>query len=98
MAIPSSRKRSNEECKSVRETDCEAPSGLSRILEIYLMGQSNYKIVNGSHHFSGIANGHASGVLLEGHISSVMQSCFNAQMLTTKTKQELWCEFFYRTN
>ena len=85
MVIPRSGKRSSEECKIVREMSSEPPSSLGCILEICLMDQSDHKIVNGSHHFAGIANGLASGILFESHISSVMQTCFNTPMIAAKT-------------
>ena len=63
----------------------EPSSSMGRILEICLMDQSDNKIVIGSYDFTGIANGHASTILFERHISSVMYSCFNAPMIAAKT-------------
>jgi hypothetical protein len=85
MANPRSGKRSSEEYKSVREMGSEPPSSLGYILEICLVDQSDNKIVNGCHDFAGIANGHASSILFESHISSVMQTCFNPPMIAAKT-------------
>jgi len=79
MAFPRSGKWGSEKGKSLRKMSGEPPSSLSSILEICLMDQSDHKIVNGSHIFPGMTDGHASGILLECHISSVMQSGFNAQ-------------------
>jgi hypothetical protein len=63
------------------------PSGLGGILKIGLTDQSDHKIINRSHDFASIANGHARDILFEGYISSVMQSCFNAPMSASKTQQ-----------
>jgi hypothetical protein len=60
-------------------------SCLGCILETCLMDQSDHKIVDRSHDFAGIANGHACAILFESYISSVMQSCFNPPMLAAKT-------------
>ena len=84
MAFPKSGKRGGEQGKSLREMSSEPPSSLSSILEICLADQSDHKIVNGSHDFAGIADGHARGIFLERHIPSVVQSNFNSPMPPAK--------------
>ncbi len=72
----------------------EPPPGLSSILEICLIDQSDHKIINGSHHFASVANRHTRGIFLERYIPSVVQSCFNPPMFATKTQQVVGCDFF----
>lgn len=84
MVFPKSGKRSSEQGKSLGEVRREPPSGLGSILEFSLMDQSDHKVINGSHHFAGGTNCHAGGIFLESYITAIMQTCFDAPMLTTK--------------
>ncbi len=82
MAFPKSRKRGSEQGKDLRKMSSKPASGLSSILKICLMDQSDDQIIYGCHDFASIANRHARGVFLERHIASVMQPGFNAPMST----------------
>ena len=58
----------------------KAPPGLGGIVEVCLTDQSQNEIIDRSHHFSGLADRHSSGIFLEGHVAAIVQTRLDPPM------------------
>jgi hypothetical protein len=63
-------------------------SGLSGIDELGLLDKGQNKIIDRSHHFSSVADGHPSSIFFESDIAAIMQVCFDALSIADCAKQE----------
>lgn len=72
----------------------EKASGLCSIHKASLTNQCKDKIIKVRHDPCPIANGKASGIFMEGHISSVMRTCLNSPMSTANFQELRWGNFF----
>lgn len=82
MALPKSRKGGSQQGERLMDMSGEPASGLSGILEMSLADECQDEIVERSHDFSHLANGHARGIFFEGDIATIMQTGFNAPVST----------------
>ena len=55
--------------------------------------ESQDQIMNGSDHFSPIAQSHTSGIFLEGNIAAIMWADFNAPVSGSGLEEASWASF-----
>jgi hypothetical protein len=94
MAVAKSGKGGNEDGKSSGKMSGEKASGLCSIHKASLTDQCKDKIIKVRHDPCPIANGKASGIFTEGHISSVMRTCLYSPMSTANFQELHWRNFF----
>ena len=87
MAFSRTRKRDGEQGKCFGEMCSEPSSGLGSIVELGLSDQSQNQIIEASHDVAGVANGHASRILLHRHIASVVQTGLDAPVSSSDLEQ-----------
>ena len=87
MVFSRTGERGGEQGKCLREMSSKPTSGLSSIFELRLSDQSNHQIIEGGHHLACVPHCHSGSILLEGHISSIMESGFDAPMRTANLQE-----------
>ena len=90
MAFAKSRKRGNQQNKSLGDMCRKPTSSLGSIMEISLSDQRQYQRVNASHDLSAVANGQARGIFFQGDIAPIMGTGFNAPMRAANFQQAFW--------